>query len=58
MMKQWDIVFTKQHEYVVKAATEEEALKLAAKALEKELDETGPYTYDVEIYTLDTSKLS
>lgn len=58
MMNQYDIVFTKQHEYVVRAATEEEALKLAAKKLEKELDETGPYTYDVEIYTLDTSKLS
>jgi len=43
---------------VVRAATEEEALQLAAKKLEKELDETGPYTYDVEIYTLDTSKLS
>lgn len=57
-MKQWDIIFTKQHEFVVMAANEEEALSKAAKALEKELDETGPYTYDVEIYTLDTSKLS
>lgn len=57
-MKQWDIIFTKQHEFVVMATNEEEALSKAAKALEKELDETGPYTYDVEIYTLDTSKLS
>ena len=57
-MTQFNIIFTKQYEYIVKAKTEEEALNIVAKQFEKDLDETGPYTYDVEVYEIDTSKLS
>ena len=58
-MNEYDVVFINQHEYVVKANTEEEALTKAKRKFEKYLETTiNPFSYDVEIYTFDSSKLS